>query len=104
MEAEKCLWRPVGISAQTPREKRRVSGGQKKAQGGKQLPTVLRESGTYPVQGGIGNGGHSHQVGALGALGIQQGKEAQDSEGPKQRHAETRRHLQPSKLVVGRRQ
>ena len=59
MKAEKCLWRPVGKSAQAPGEKRRVSGGQKKAQGRKQLPTVLKESGTYPVHGGIGNGHHS---------------------------------------------
>ena len=60
--------------------------------------------GTYPVHGGVANGCRCHQVGALGALGIQQGKEAQDSKSPKQCHAETRRHLQPSKLVAGRRQ
>ena len=102
LEAEKCLWSLVKISAQAPGEKREVSGGQRKAQGGKQLPMVLRESGTYQVHGGIGNGRHCHQVGTLGALGIQQGKEAQDSESPKQCHAKTRRHLQPSKLVVGR--
>ena len=102
LEAEKCLWRLVRISAQAPGEKTGVSGGQRKAQGGKQLPTVLRESGTYPVHGGVANGCRCHQVGALGALGIQQGKEAQDSESPKQCHAKTRRHQQPSKLVVGR--
>lgn len=104
LEAEKCLWRLIKISAQAPGEKREVSGGQRKAQGGKQLPMVLRESGTYQVHGGIGNGRHRHQVGTLGALGIEQGKEAQDSESPKQCHAKTRRHLQPSKLGVGRRQ
>ena len=84
---------------------RREKGGIRRAKespGGKQLPMVLRESGTYQVHGGIGNGRHCHQVGTLGALGIQQGKEAQDSESPKQCHAKTRRHLQPSKLVVGR--
>ena len=78
-----------------------ASGGQREAQRWKQLPTALRDLGTHPVQGGIGDGRHRRQVGARRTLGVQHRKEAQDSEGPGQHHAETRRHLQPGKLVAG---
>lgn len=67
---------------------------------GKGKPRKDSDSGTYQVQGGIGDG-HCRQVGAQRVLGVQQRKEAQDCEGPEQCHDETGRHLQPGRLVTG---
>lgn len=63
LEKEECLRRLARILPQDPREKKAESGeeadhkpmGQRDAQRGKQLPTVLSGPGTYLVQGGIGD-------------------------------------------------
>lgn len=73
---------------------------EREAQGGRQLPAALGAPDTHLVQGGIGDV-LRREVATLGALGCQQRKEAQDSQGPGQRHAYRERHWNQAGLMAG---
>lgn len=96
LKADEYLQRLARIFPQDPREKREESGegadhkpaGRKETQRGRQLRTARRCSGTHLLQGGIGE--RLREIETFRPLGRQQRKEAQDCEGPRQRHAKTR--------------